>query len=118
MKERYRGKVQGKRVKFKCNPLWDAAGPQADSGPGQPPSKRPRETGVTPRPNSSNGASVGQPSVRRQLFQDAIDIRDGGKMQPTHLIKDLNPYQNKFKIKARVVKKSDLRTWSNSRGQG
>jgi len=94
------------------------AGPQADSGPGQPPSKRPRETGVTPRPNSSNGASAGQPSVRRQLFQDAIDIRDGGKMQPTHLIKDLNPYQNKFKIKARVVKKSDLRTWSNSGGQG
>ena len=39
-------------------------------------------------------------------------------MQPTHQIKDLNPYQNKFKIKARVVKKGDLRSWSNSRGQG
>ena len=62
--------------------------------------------------------------VRRQLFgstshaQNGSDSDDRNVMQPTHQIKDLNPYQNKFKIKARVVKKGDLRSWSNSRGQG
>ena len=60
--------------------------------------------------------------VRRQLFGSTSQAQNGSDdrnvMQPTHQIKDLNPYQNKFKIKARVVKKGDLRSWSNSRGQG
>ncbi len=30
----------------------------------------------------------------------------------------LTPYQNKWTIKVRVTKKSDIRTWSNSRGEG
>ncbi|XP_078035278.1 replication protein A 70 [Augochlora pura] len=30
----------------------------------------------------------------------------------------LSPYQNRWVIKARVVSKSDIRTWSNSRGEG
>lgn len=30
----------------------------------------------------------------------------------------LSPYQNKWVIKARVVSKSNIRTWSNSRGEG
>ena len=34
------------------------------------------------------------------------------------MIKYLNPFQNKFRIKARVVKKSQLRSWANSRGEG
>jgi len=33
-------------------------------------------------------------------------------------IKGLNPYQNKWTIKARVTKKGDIRTWSNARGEG
>jgi len=33
-------------------------------------------------------------------------------------IKGLNPYQNKWTIKARVTKKGDVRTWSNARGEG
>jgi len=33
-------------------------------------------------------------------------------------IQSLNPYQNKWTIKARVTKKSDIRTWSNARGEG
>eukprot|EP00116_Pleurobrachia_bachei_P004053 sb/3464315/ len=33
-------------------------------------------------------------------------------------ITSLNPYQNKWLIKARVSKKSDIRTWSNARGEG
>nr|XP_012139145.1 PREDICTED: replication protein A 70 kDa DNA-binding subunit isoform X2 [Megachile rotundata] len=30
----------------------------------------------------------------------------------------LSPYQNRWVIKARVLSKSDIRTWSNSRGEG
>lgn len=33
-------------------------------------------------------------------------------------IASLNPYQNKWSIKARCVNKSNIRTWSNSRGEG
>ena len=31
---------------------------------------------------------------------------------------DLNPYQNKYTIQARVVKKNNKKNWSNSRGEG
>jgi len=39
---------------------------------------------------------------------------------PVHVfpIGSLNPYQNRWVIKARVTSKSDIRTWSNARGEG
>lgn len=36
----------------------------------------------------------------------------------THPIASLSPYQNKWVIKARVMSKSPLRTWSNAKGEG
>lgn len=33
-------------------------------------------------------------------------------------IKNLNPYINKWTIKARVINKSDVRTWNNAKGEG
>lgn len=33
-------------------------------------------------------------------------------------IEGLSPYQNKWTIKARVTQKSDIRTWSNAKGEG
>jgi len=39
----------------------------------------------------------------------------GGNVYP---IASLNPYQNKWTIKARVMKKGDVRTWNNARGEG
>jgi len=33
-------------------------------------------------------------------------------------INGLNPYNNKWTIKAMVMKKGDIRTWSNARGEG
>lgn len=37
---------------------------------------------------------------------------------PITKIMDLNMYQNKWTIKARLVAKSDIRTWSNAKGEG
>ena len=72
---------------------------------GQAPTKKARN--VVDNPNAT--------SVRKALFQDGGPTN---QQKPSHLIKDLNPYQNKFKIKARVARKGELRTWSNSRGEG
>ncbi|XP_029303832.1 replication protein A 70 kDa DNA-binding subunit-like isoform X2 [Cottoperca gobio] len=36
----------------------------------------------------------------------------------TMLIANINPYQSKWTIRARVTNKSNVRTWSNSRGEG
>ncbi|XP_058813344.1 replication protein A 70 kDa DNA-binding subunit [Topomyia yanbarensis] len=36
----------------------------------------------------------------------------------THPINSLSPYQNKWVIKARVMSKSAIRTWSNAKGEG
>jgi len=105
------------------------------------PNKRARNGG-----GSEGSGGGGASSVRRALFTDehgggasfsarangGSNLNNGGGslppsgsrqphlnvMQPTHLIKDLNPYQGEFRIKGRVVKKSELRSWSNSRGQG
>ena len=46
--------------------------------------------------------------ARRNLFPS----------KTTHCIKDLNPYQNKYTIQARVIRKGNRKTWSNSRGEG
>ena len=37
---------------------------------------------------------------------------------PIHPIKSLNPYQNKWTIKARAISKSAIKTWNNARGEG
>ncbi|KAN0064628.1 Replication factor A protein 1 [Thecaphora frezii] len=37
---------------------------------------------------------------------------------PIYPIEGLSPYQNKWTIKARVTSKSDIRHWSNQRGEG
>jgi replication factor A1 len=45
---------------------------------------------------------------------------DNSKLQMTHIqpIKALNPYQQRWTIKARVTSKGDIKTWNNSKGSG
>lgn len=39
-------------------------------------------------------------------------------MGPIFPIEGLSPYQNKWTIKARVTQRSDIKHWSNQRGEG
>lgn len=107
-------KVQAEAEDDERTPERRSAPPSSTAAP---PPKRAKAQEGTPGTSSgrSGGLLTGLNTARRQLFNDDAS-RD--VMQPTHLIKDLNPYQNKFKIKARVVKKSDIRSWSNSGGRG
>lgn len=41
-----------------------------------------------------------------------------GQQHPIYPIEGLSPYQNKWTIKARITNKSDIRHWSNQKGEG
>ncbi|VVC40621.1 Nucleic acid-binding, OB-fold,Replication factor-A protein 1, N-terminal,Replication factor A, C- [Cinara cedri] len=68
---------------------------------------------ATPKPQSN---SVKMPTVQSSVInnglQSVIDVDN------IHPINSLSPYQNKWTIRARVVCKTPIRTWSNQRGDG
>ena len=74
-----------------------------------------REGSDDESPNDASSAKRALFSTPRTSNANLFQTRT---YQPSHLIKNLNPYQNKFRIKARVIKKSQMRRWSNSRGEG
>ena len=60
----------------------------------------------------SNGSAKPAPPSRPNLNTSATTQAN------VHPISGLNPYQNKWAIKGRVISKGDKRSWSNSRGEG
>jgi replication factor A1 len=58
-----------------------------------------------------------QPQQQQQLQQSSSSGRTAkqGAILP---IEGLSPYQNNWTIKVRVTQKSEIRTWSNQRGEG
>lgn len=64
-----------------------------------------------PQPNSSMKPFADQTNVINTLQRD-IDVSN------IHPINSLSPYQNKWTIRARIVYKAPVRTWSNQRGEG
>ena len=77
---------------------------------------------ITPIKRPEAPEEITANSAKRALFSTPSNqthpLRNSSIFKPSHRISDLNPYQNKFRIKARVVRKSQLKQWSNSRGEG
>lgn len=73
--------------------------------------------------NSNNSYTSYNPIIKQQ--QSAQGSSPIVKLDPSHAneqsltpINQLNPYQNKWAIKARVTAKSDMKEWTNARGNG
>ncbi|XP_047533064.1 replication protein A 70 kDa DNA-binding subunit-like [Vanessa atalanta] len=65
-----------------------------------------------PKPSQVPSNNFPKPSAGSNLNSSLL----GSQM--THPIASLSPYQNKWVIKARVMNKSAIRTWSNAKGEG
>uniref|UniRef100_A0A182MBH5 Replication protein A subunit n=1 Tax=Anopheles culicifacies TaxID=139723 RepID=A0A182MBH5_9DIPT len=90
-------------------PIADTPTQSSNSGSSMPASRPMDTTGNSG--SISNGSTYG--SANRSMSATA-SIGDS----LTHPISSLSPYQNKWVIKARVMSKSGIRTWSNAKGEG
>uniref|UniRef100_A0A182JRW5 Replication protein A subunit n=1 Tax=Anopheles christyi TaxID=43041 RepID=A0A182JRW5_9DIPT len=92
--------------------------PMTDT-PSQPAStlapSRPIDTGSSGG-GMGNGSSYG--SANRSMSASSVASTQPISDSLTHPISSLSPYQNKWVIKARVMSKSGIRTWSNAKGEG
>jgi replication factor A1 len=77
----------------------------AKSGYGGSPSSNPY---ASSRPGSSGSSSASAAPI----------VRDPGAHQAFTHISNLNMYNNRWTIKARVTSKSDIKSWSNAKGEG
>ncbi|KAJ8483106.1 hypothetical protein ONZ51_g4913 [Trametes cubensis] len=68
---------------------------------------------ASPAPSTSVTTTAPPPQPTRQPTQGSRSGRAA-----VYPIESLSPYQNNWTIKARVTSKSDIRTWSNQRGEG
>jgi replication factor A1 len=85
-------------------PIIDNSGQVVDNGTSASDS--------TPQSNSLPKPRSVQASVINNGLQRDIDVSN------IHPINSLSPYQNKWTIRARVINKGPIRTWSNQRGEG
>lgn len=92
---------------FDLNPAEDMATGIAGSGAQQNSTPQPQQAASTSTSStfSSSAATSAAPKKSR-------DDR------PVNPIESLSPYQNNWTIKGRVSYKGDIRTWSNSKGEG
>lgn len=70
-----------------------------------------------PRGDDVSAPSAVAPSVSSAIAQPQ-SRQAGNRANPVYPIAALTPYQNNWRIKARVVQKSDIRHYSNQRGEG
>lgn len=82
-------------------PIIDNAGQLVENGTSASVDSKP-----IPNPHSA------QANVVDNGLQRDIDVNN------IHPINSLSPYQNKWTIRARVVNKAPVRTWTNQRGEG
>mmetsp|Transcript_17342 Transcript_17342/g.26844 ORF Transcript_17342/g.26844 Transcript_17342/m.26844 type:complete len:643 (+) Transcript_17342:71-1999(+) len=98
---------------------------RTNQAPAHVPSAKPPAPTSRSNPNPYGGSgqsSSGHQNQNRYSGSSAPIVPSnsvgGGGGPPITPISQLNMYQNRWTIKARVTSKSDIRTWSNARGEG
>ncbi|KFB42188.1 AGAP001421-PA-like protein [Anopheles sinensis] len=97
--------------------LTDSASQAASGGGSGSVSEKARSMDTNSSGGISNGSSY---NANRSMMSSATQQKDNITLTDslTHPISSLSPYQNKWVIKARVISKSGIRTWSNAKGEG
>jgi replication factor A1 len=70
-----------------------------------------------PKMDDTSASSVAV-AVSSSVTPQQQNRQTGNRANPVYPIAALTPYQNNWRIKARVVQKSDIRHYSNQRGEG
>jgi replication factor A1 len=94
------------------NPIAIAAPPPEQSGASDNANAGPSKPVAAPAQQQQQPPAQAQPPRQQAPAQRS---RPGGSIYP---IEGLSPYQNNWTIKARVTQKSEIKTWSNQRGEG
>lgn len=95
--------------------IGDPKGLDPPSSEATTPANKPPSTAAPSA--SAHTASTSATTAHSNNRQPGQQSR-GGKAPPIYPIEGLSPYQNSWTIKARVTQKSEIRTWSNQRGEG
>lgn len=74
--------------------------------------------GMNNNPKRSMPFEEAPKDSKKPAFGSASTVSSTSAVANIFPIKNLSPYQNKWTIKARVLNKSDVRTWKNARGEG
>lgn len=76
---------------------------------------------AAPKPAVAQNGGASRPAPQAAPARATKPLSRGPSMAngaPIYPIEGLSPYQNKWTIKARVTSKSDIKHWSNQRGEG
>ena len=85
-----------------------------------PPGTRQAGEGASPAPETPLSATSVPAPAPAAAPQQSVSRQGsrGGRSSAIFPIESLSPYMNNWTIKALVTQKSDLKTWSNARGEG